>query len=128
MIKITRKGIDKAAAIVTKAVGAKKLARYAGETIARKKNPTIQRTVTGKQAVKSGLALAGNIASLAVGGAAAGVLKVASKARGAAKAVSIAKERAATAKFNNFVKRTYSGYEKNAFAQAAKRNAAKRLK
>jgi len=76
-----RRRIDKAAEIVTKAMGAKNLSTYAGESLARRKNKSVKRTVTGKQARNSGIALAANIASLASGGAAAGTLRAASKVR-----------------------------------------------
>ena len=76
-----RKKLDKAAGIVTKATGAKNLATYAGESLARRKNKNIKRTVTGQQARKSGIALAANVASLASGGAAGGVVRAASNAR-----------------------------------------------
>lgn len=85
-IRSTKRRIDKVARKVTKAVGAKNLARYAGETMARRKNKSVKRTVTAKQARKSGVALAANVASLAAGGAARGTLGVASKARKVAQA------------------------------------------
>lgn len=68
----TKRKIDKIARKVTKAVGATKLAKYAGETIARRKNKSIKRTVTAKQARKSGASLAANIGMIAAGGAVAG--------------------------------------------------------
>lgn len=90
--KSIRKKVDKAAAKITKAVGARKLAKYTGETIARRKNKSIKRTVTKKEALRSGAALAANIATLAAGGAGGGALRAASKARKAKTAKSVVKK------------------------------------
>mgnify|MGYP007047623974 CR=1 FL=1 len=91
-----RNRLDKAANVVTKAVGAKDLADYLGTKRAIRKakggeKKYIKQTVTGKQAAKSGVRLAANIASLASGGAAAGTLRAASKARKAATIIKKAK-------------------------------------
>jgi len=120
-----RKVADKAAKRINKATGATKLAKYAGETIARRKNPTIKRTVTGKQAAKSAGKVAGTIGTLAAGGALAGVARVAKVAK-AKKAASAAKRTQGHGKA--FIKRTYSGHEKAGMNAAKKRNAAKRKK
>jgi len=84
--------IGRGAKKITKAVGAKNLAKFAGETLARRKNKSIKRTVTGKQARKSGVALAANIASLASGGAAAGIIRGIRVARKAKSAKSLVKK------------------------------------
>lgn len=121
-----RKKVDKASRVITKAVGAKNLARYAGESIAKRKNSNVERTVTKKQAIKSGVSLAANIASLAAGGAAGGTVRAASNARKAVAVKKAAKAKAATKRSNAFLKRTYSGHEKEAFRQAKIRNARKK--
>jgi hypothetical protein len=109
------KKIVKAARAVNKLTGATNLSKYIGEGIAKKKNPAVQRTVTGKQALKSAGKTALSIATVAGVG---GVAKLATKAKGAKATVHGASKA--------FLKRTYSGHEKEAFRQAAKRNAKRR--
>jgi hypothetical protein len=124
----TRRKLEKVAKRVNKATGATNLSKYIGESIAKRKNPAVKRTVTGAQARKSGARLAGTIAGLAAGGAAGGAAKAANKAKKLKAAKAVAKTRKADKRSNAFIKRTYSGHEKAAMRAAAKRNAAKRKK
>ena len=73
-------------------MGAAPLADYVGGKIAKSRAPKgqkkyVKQTTTARQARNSGIRLAANVASLAAGGAAAGVVRGASKARKAAKVV-----------------------------------------
>jgi hypothetical protein len=110
-----RKKLDKAARLVNKVTGATNLSRYIGESIAKRRNPAVQRTVTGKQALKSAGKTALSIATVAGVG---GVAKLATKAKTAKTYVH--------GMGSKFIKRTYSGHEREGYRQAAKRNAAKR--
>lgn len=109
-----RQTVDKLATKVNKVTGGTKLAKYLGEGMAKRKNPAVQRTVSGKEALKSaGKVLMSSATVAGVGGAA----KLAAKAKTAKAYVHGAK--------NAYIKRTYSGHEKEAFRQAAKRNSKK---
>jgi len=129
-----RKFADKASRKITKAVGAKNLAKYAGETLARRKNKSIKRTVTGKQALKSAGSLASVIAPIGAVGVLGKVAKLANKTRKANKVRKVAKAKklsSAVAKDKSekaFIKRTYSGHENLARRQAKKRVARRKLK
>ena len=65
----TKRGIDKVARAVTKAVGGRDFARYIGQSIAKKKNSNVKKTVTKKQAFKSGAKIGLAIATLGSGAA-----------------------------------------------------------
>lgn len=109
------KKIVKVAQGVNKLTGATKLSKYIGEGMAKRKNPAVERTVTKKEALKSAGKTAMSIATvMGVGGA----LKLATKAK-AAKATVHGASKA-------YLKRTYSGHEREGFRQAAKRNANKK--
>lgn len=104
------KKLAKAAQLVNKMTGATNLAKYLGEGMAKRKNPVVQRTVSGKDALKS----AGNTAlSIATVAGVGGVAKLATKAK-AAKAYTHEASKA-------YLKRTYSGHEREGYRQAAKR-------
>jgi hypothetical protein len=107
----------KVAKAVNKVTGGTQLAKYLGEGMAKRKNPAVTRTVSGKDALKSAGKVAMSIATVAgVGGVAKVATKV-PKAKATVHGVG-----------NSFIKRTYSGHEREAMRQAAKRNAAKRKK
>lgn len=114
---VIRKHFDKAAKEINKMTGATNLAKYMGEGFAKRKNPAVTRTVTGKEALKSAGKTALSIGSLLSVG---GVARVASKA----------KKVGATVQGNTsaYIKRTYSGHEREGYRQAAVRNAARRKK
>ena len=103
----------KAARLVNKMTGATNLAKYLGEGMAKRKNPAVQRTVSGKEALKSAGKTLLSASTVAGGGMAvlARVKTAKATVHGASKA---------------YLKRTYSGHEKEAFRQAAKRNANKK--
>lgn len=105
--------IVKAARLVNKMTGATNLAKYLGEGMAKRKNPAVQRTVSGKEALKSAGKTLLSASTVAGGGMAvlARVKTAKATVHGASKA---------------YLKRTYSGHEKEAFRQAAKRNANKK--
>ena len=109
----TKRGIDKVARAVTKAVGGRDFARYIGQSIAKKKNSNVKKTVTKKQAFKSGAKIGLAIATLGSGAAGTRAYK--------------ATKRKSTAKVHNGsnaqIKRTYSGHEK-----AARRTAKRKKK
>ena len=104
-------------------MGAKNLARYAGETIARRKNKSIKRTVTGRQALKSAGSLASVIAPVGAVGIVGRVAKAANKARKVVKARKVTKARAVIKDRSEkaFLKRSVSGHEKLARKQAKNR-------
>lgn len=104
-----RKKLDTAARAINKVSGATNMAKYVGESIAKRKNPAVERTVSKKDAYKSAARTALTIATLGGVGA-----KLASKAKGAKATVHESSKA--------WIKRTYSGHEKEAFKQAAKRN------
>jgi len=86
--------IIKAANKVSKAFGAAPLVNYTSSKIAKAiAKPAVKKyvadTTTARQARNSGIALAANIASLASGGAAAGVIRAAKNAKRAAKLATI---------------------------------------
>lgn len=86
--------IIKAANKISKAFGAAPLVDYTSSKIAKAiKKPEVRQyvadTTTARQARNSGIALAANVASLASGGAAAGVVRAAGNARRAAKAATV---------------------------------------
>lgn len=86
--------IIKAANKVSKAFGAAPLVDYTSSKIAKAMakpgaKKYVTDTTTARQARNSGIALAANVASLAAGGAAAGVVRAAGNARRAAKAATV---------------------------------------
>lgn len=105
--------IVKAARLVNKMTGATNLAKYLGEGMAKRKNPAVQRTVSGKEALKSAGKTALSIATVVGGG-----MTVLARAKTAKATVHGASKA--------YLKRTYSGHEREAFRQAAKRNANKK--
>lgn len=105
--------IVKAARLVNKMTGATNLAKYLGEGYAKRKNPAVQRTVSGKEAIKSAGKTLLSAATVAGGGMA--VLARAKTAKATVHGASKA-----------YLKRTYSGHEKEAFRQAAKRIASRK--
>lgn len=122
-----RKVADKAARKVTNAIGAKNLARYAGETIARRTNKNVTRTVTGKQALKSAATTVKNIAPVPALGVSGRMIKLAkathkaNKVRKVEKAKKVAAAKAKDRSERAYLKRTYSGHENYARQQARKR-------
>lgn len=90
--------IIRAANFVSKAAGAAPLVDYTSSKIAKGiKKPEIRKyvkdTTTAREARNSGIALAANVASMASGGAAAGVVRAAGNARRAAKAARVVPKR-----------------------------------
>lgn len=111
----TRQTVDKVATRVNKITGATNLAKYIGEGMAKRKNPAVQRTVSGKDALKSAGSLAMSIGTVTgIGGA----LKLATKAKVAKSYVHGAS--------TGYIKRNLIGHEREGFRQAAKRNATKK--
>lgn len=118
-----RKIVDKTARKINKLSGATNLAKFTGETIAKRKNPAVKRTVTKKQAAKSGAKVGATIASLGAGG----VIAKAAKVRKAAKARK-AKKAVVQQSSSKFLKRSVGGHERAARQAAKKRASAKRRK
>jgi len=112
-ISKARRAVEGAARKLNKASGATKLAKFVGEGIAKKKNPAVKRTVTKKQALKSGAKTALTIATLGTGGAGARALKATAR-RKVGKGITHNSSK-------GFLKRSVSGFEKSARAAAKKR-------